>query len=272
MDDVHEKFVKYGSNAKAWMRKCELLLPEIARREIWRKKRFGSIYEYAAKLAGMNREKVNECLRIYGHIEDKPELLEVAEKKGLGAVRPVVTVATQEDAGFWAEKVEDMSKHALEVYVKDRRPGTASQPEKITISMGLDPEIARKLQKIKGDKDWNELMEQFLNPQEKPEPIETESRHIPEKIKKYIRQRSGDYCEYDGCGRKAEIFHHTERFALNKCHDPDKIYHLCKGHEQLAHLGLLDEPPNTWKTRSEPDKSDSKYEIDQLVAKYRFPG
>src|SRR3989338_3776047 len=86
---LHEQFVGYGQNAKLWMRKCELLLPEIEKMQIWRKKGFASIYEYAAKLAGMNRSKVDDALWILRKIEDKPALIKVASEKGINAVRPV---------------------------------------------------------------------------------------------------------------------------------------------------------------------------------------
>ena len=59
---IHEKFKDFGRNAKEWMRKCVLLLPEIERLKIWEKKGFGSIFEYAAKIAGMSREKVTKGL------------------------------------------------------------------------------------------------------------------------------------------------------------------------------------------------------------------
>lgn len=72
--DTHKKFVEYGRCAKRAIQECVLLLPEIERERIWEKKGFGSIYEYAAKLAGMSREKVNDALRILHKIEDKPEL------------------------------------------------------------------------------------------------------------------------------------------------------------------------------------------------------
>lgn len=59
---LHEKFKTYGQNAKEWMRKCALLLPEIARRKIWKKKGFGSLHEYAGKLAGMSRRQVDDAI------------------------------------------------------------------------------------------------------------------------------------------------------------------------------------------------------------------
>ncbi len=118
---LHEKFVAYGTNAKEWMRKCVLLLPEINARAIWKQKGFGSIYEYAAKLAGMSRNTVDNALRILEKIEDKPYLRLVAEHKGLGAIRPVITVATPDDEKFWARKAAAMSKNTLETYVREYR-------------------------------------------------------------------------------------------------------------------------------------------------------
>ncbi|MFA6550124.1 MAG: hypothetical protein WCT36_02095, partial [Candidatus Gracilibacteria bacterium] len=52
--DLHEKFIFYGKNAKEWMQKCVLFLPEINRLRIWEKKGFKNIYEYARILAGMS--------------------------------------------------------------------------------------------------------------------------------------------------------------------------------------------------------------------------
>ena len=68
-EQLHKQFVEYGKNAREWMRKCELLLPEIERKKIWKRKNFLSIYEYAAKLAGMSKHKVDDSLRILRKIE-----------------------------------------------------------------------------------------------------------------------------------------------------------------------------------------------------------
>ena len=61
---VHGQFIEYGRNAKEWLRKCALLLPEIEKHRIWEKRGFSSISEYAAKLAGMSRLSVDEALRV----------------------------------------------------------------------------------------------------------------------------------------------------------------------------------------------------------------
>ena len=275
MRNIHAEFVKYGKNAKYWLRRCEMLLPEIAREEIWKKKRFSSIYEYAAKLAGMNHEKVNECLRIMKHIEDKPELLEVAEKKGLGAVRPVVTIATKETAKFWAGNAITMKKNTLETYVRnykaELRPSTDLNRLE-NVKMELDPKVADQLKKMKGDRDWNTFMKELMDGQRKPEPVKTESPYIPVAIKKYVATKTNGICAHPDCNKPAEVFHHTKRFSLNHEHNPDQITPLCKAHHDLCHLGLIaneESQPYEWQLLAFPDTTNPKYEVDQLVQAYK---
>ena len=275
MKNIHAEFVKYGKNAKYWLRRCEMLLPEIAREEIWKKKRFSSIYEYAAKLAGMNHEKVNECLRIMKHIEDKPELLEVAEKKGLGAVRPVVTIATKETAKFWAGNAITMKKNTLETYVRnykaELRPSTDLNRLE-NVKMELDPKVADQLKKMKGDRDWNTFMKELMDGQRKPEPVKTESPYIPVAIKKYVATKTNGLCANPNCNKQATEFHHTNRFSLNNEHNPDHITPLCKAHHDLCHLGLIaneEKQPYEWQLLAFPDTTNPKYEVDQLVQAYK---
>ncbi|MBI5754655.1 hypothetical protein HZA41_00365 [Candidatus Peregrinibacteria bacterium] len=313
---IHETFVSCGAKAKEWTRKCLLMLPEIEKREIWRKKGFGSIYEYSAKLAGLSRNSVDDALRILRKIEDKPALKKIVEEKGIGAVRPVAVIATQGTDAFWAEKARMMSKNTLETYVREIRkiseattdlanlrgnmagtdntpiekirPRTESQPDIAmraihghatnTIIMNLAPDIAEKLMKLKGAGTWNDLMRTLLSQHEaqmeaeKPIPVETESRHIPVKIKKYVLAKTNGTCAFPGCVKQHEILHHTERFALSKCHNPDHIAPLCKAHERLAHLSLIKNEefkPSHWKIRRKPETHDLKYLIDQRVAEHR---
>ncbi|KKT20545.1 MAG: hypothetical protein UW03_C0002G0011 [Candidatus Peregrinibacteria bacterium GW2011_GWA2_43_8] len=254
-----------------------MLLPEIAKQEIWKKKRFTSIYEYAAKLAGMNHEKVNNCLRIMKHIEDKPELLQVAREKGLGAVRPVAVIATKETAKLWAEKIEVMSKHTLETYIKDYKkegicPG-ADQQQEVTIK--LTPKLAKKFEAFKKRADFETLLEKFMDEvetQPKPEPVKTESPYIPVAIKKYVATKTNGICAHPDCNKPAEVFHHTKRFSLNHEHNPDQITPLCKAHHDLCHLGLIaneESQPYEWQLLAFPDTTNPKYEVDQLVQAYK---
>jgi hypothetical protein len=314
---LHKKFVNYGLNAKEWTKKCVLLLPEIAKRKIWEKKGFLSIYEYAAKLAGMSRNKVDEALWILRKIEDKPELQQVVELKGIQSVKPVISITNELNAKFWAEKAREMSRDTLRVYVKELKkqslenntseielqngfpmsknnpdfrasPKTTMNlfdqqaiPNKEIITIELDMELAEKLRKLKGSGDWNDLLKQLIElrekqiESEKPESVKTNSRHIPIAIKRHVIARTNGSCTFPGCLKPAELLHHTKRFALHKAHDPDSIVPLCKAHERLAHLGLIENEgmsPENWKIREKPDmdyENSKKSMIDRIVLKHR---
>ncbi len=308
---IHAQFVHYGRNAREWLKKCALLLPRIEEKRIWRKKGFSSIYEYCAKLAGMSRTSVDEALRVLKKIEDKPELLRVVETHGIQRVRPIAAIATAETAVFWAEKARDMSKNTLETYVRDYRReilpreeisgkenssgvrataemevaaalGTSNidpvARQKLLIAMELDSEIAQKLLKLKGAGDWNELMKNLLAAREenlekqKPEQAATKSRHIPANIKHHAIKKTNGQCAYPDCTKPYESLHHTQRFALEKIHDPDRLAPLCKSHERIAHLGLIDNeetPSENWRLRQNHDPNHPKRQVDEMVWLYR---
>ena len=276
---LHEKFSEYGQNAKLWTRRCAMMLPEIEKREIWKKKGFVSIYDYALKVAGMSYNTTCEALRVLKKVGDKPALMEVIEKKGIYAVKPVAMVATNMDQEFWAKKAMVMSKNTLEVYVAEyckSRPRTefeekfetgqecgnsmaeqrnsemqnfqnqcAKLSDRMTLIMELEKEVAGELQKLKGGEEWTKLMRELLEARKKaleemkPEARERADRYIPAAIRQYVLKKTNGRCAYPGCVREAEILHHTERFSLGRRHDPEKIVGLCKAHERLAHLSLI---------------------------------
>lgn len=285
VEDLHQKFQMYGKNAREWMRRCALLLPEIVRERVWEKKGFGSIYEYAGKLAGMSRSAVEEALWVIGRIENKPELLSIVAERGVGAVRPVASIATVDTAAFWAEKVMEMSKHTLQAYVHEVKrddenlpPGRQIQQETMEIIMQLPCEMGEALMKLKGNNDWSELISEFLDlrmnrlEQEKPEEQVAHSRHIPVAIEGYVLERARGVCEFRACKKQYEILHHIQRFALERVHDPSRIVALCRPHERMVHLGLIEDEtilPSRWKVMEEADKKHPKYQIDQMVQKYR---
>jgi hypothetical protein len=294
---IHADFVRFGGLAKEWTGKCVLLLPEIEKAQIWKSKGFKSIYEYAAKLAGMNHEKVNDALRILAKIEDKPALRKVVELKGLGAVRPVAVVATAETDSFWAEKATEMSKNTLETYVKEYKkfcPRTESEKvdggqislelaeeakmKKRLVAMEIDVVLLEKLEKLKGEASWNELMSKLLAERDenlekqKPEVKKNASRYIPAQIKKFVIKKTYGGCAFPGCRKKFESIHHVERFALEKTHDAAQMYGLCKEHERIAHHGLIEnegKDASEWKVKLLADKGMEAYRIDRMVMGYR---
>ena len=144
--------------------------------------------------------------------------------------------------------------------------------------MELKPEVLAKLEKLKGQKDWNELMEQLLKEREeklkttKPVAVKAVNRYIPKAIKNHILAKTNSQCAFPNCIKPAKILHHTERFEFKKWHDPEKITPLCVAHERLAHLSLIENEENqtkNWKLCGEPDQNTLNFWVDQRVAEYR---
>lgn len=106
----------------------------------------------------------------------------------------------------------------------------------------------------------------------KPDSVRTDSRYIPAAIRRHVEVRARGRCEFSGCGRPYEIFHHTQRWDLEHVHDPDRIVALCKNHERIAHCGLIeneDDLPHEWGVRAHADFSDRRFYVDSLVATHR---
>lgn len=276
----------YGENSRKWLRKFALLLPEVERRHLYVRRGFSSIYEFAAKLAGMSASGVDTALRVLDRIKDKPALRAVAEELGIQRVKPVMYVSTRENEAFWAEKARKMSKHALEIYVKNFRlengPGTKSQPEKstITLTLELSSETAAELQKLKGIGDWETLIKELLEARratleaEKPEAVRTESRHIPAAIERWSLAKTRGQCAFPGCKKPHYQLHHTQRWALDRVHDPNRLTPLCKAHNEIAHQTLIENeegPPSDWRIAKEPcvtSATDAKRAIDLRWSKF----
>ena len=324
VNQLHQQFSEYGKNAKEWLRKCALLLPEIEAKQVWRRKGFSSIYEYAAKLAGMSRYAVDDALRVLQRIEDKPVLKKLVAELGISRVRTVATIATPETQEFWAQKVQTMSKHTLATYIHDIRlesgPGPASQSVKINISLKLNPDLAKRLEKLKAAGNIELLLERFLDeveneagaeqpeqqahglpnqsvslpadnkkfiakakvatnkkltstPATKPQPVFTSSRYIPAAIRHYVINKYHGCCAYQTCKHPYKILHHTQRFALEQVHDPDRLMPLCKQHERIIHQGLIkneEKQPEQWRLLEEAEQGGAKYEVDKLVMSRRL--
>lgn len=247
MENLHEKFVEYGVNAKEWMRKCALLLPDIARKQIWKARGFSSIHEYAGRLAGMSHYQVNEALRVMRKVSKLPALREVVAEKGINSVKPLLSIANEDNQQELAKMAREVSVRGLETYAREHKKGLHVKSEDLPLStvnqdaiwMEVELEVGEELRKIKGERSWNELMKELLATRmgEVPEVVKTTKRTIPAKVRRYIVKRSCGICEFPGCKQVAVIFHHADRFAICGEHDVRRIFHLCKGHERLCHIG-----------------------------------
>jgi hypothetical protein len=114
---------KYGENARAWLRKFAGLLPEVLHRNLHRRRGFGSIHEFASRLAGMSHESVDRILRLHNRLSDKPHLRTQLESgsQAWTKIEKVSYIATAETEKQWAEKVENMTHADLEIFVNEVR-------------------------------------------------------------------------------------------------------------------------------------------------------
>lgn len=106
-----------GKNARRWSREFGFLLPEVARRNLHRKKGFESIHQFAAVLGGLSRDVVDRILLLYHQLREMPKLWNLLRKEGWSKLRVVANIATPETENFWVEKVKSLTRPTLQVFV-----------------------------------------------------------------------------------------------------------------------------------------------------------
>lgn len=294
--DLYALCREYGQKARLWRRRFAGLLPEVASRRLYKRRGFDSLYEFAAKLGGMSKESVDKVLRVAKKLEDKPGLMSILESgsQGWSKLERVAYIATQETDSFWIEKVTALPSQALGLFVQNfRLKNTAdgkieaenhsrcTETVKETLHLELDPALIRKLRVLIKRQDFEKRLEHFVEQleadawAETPNAMKTQSRHIPANIKRFVSNRSGGLCAFPTCNKKASSMHHTERWALQKAHDPARLHAVCIGHERLAHHGLIgheEKSPEYWMIKDKADDVGPKAYIDSLVALHRESG
>ncbi|MBT7702940.1 hypothetical protein HN748_01770, partial [Candidatus Peregrinibacteria bacterium] len=70
--ELHKLALNYGRNALEWRRKFIGILPDIFERRVYKQYGFGSIFEYAAKLAGLTKEQVKRVLSLDEKFQKTP--------------------------------------------------------------------------------------------------------------------------------------------------------------------------------------------------------
>lgn len=244
-ENLYQLCQQYGRHALLWRQKFIGLLPEVYKRGLYKKKNFGSIFEFAKKLAGVSEEQVRVTLNLEERFKDKPALhtLLVNGITSVHKLARVVSIATPENEAVLANQVQLLSKKSLEALVRDERAESKSLPGQ---TLHLADDIHKELLELqqKGI-DTNDLLRTFLAQrrqkiaQEKEalsaESQPTISRYIPVQIRQVITEEHGTKCTIKTCSRPAQIIHHTQRFALSKTHDPHFLAPLCKEHHMIAH-------------------------------------
>ncbi len=118
---LYEMCRNFGREALLARNKFIGLLPEVNVRRLYERKKFVSIFHFAAVLAGVSKEQVRLVINLDKRFENMPQLREILVE-GLASVNKlsrVVSIATVENQAELAEKVLILSKVALEVFVRD---------------------------------------------------------------------------------------------------------------------------------------------------------
>ena len=136
-EKIHQQFKYCGRKAIQFRQQCIGMLPQIFKEKIYEKKGFKSIFEYAAKFAGLSEKQVKRGLSIHERVEDKPALRELLEKGevSINKLAKIVSIVTTENQEVLADQVKLLSCRALETLVRDEKfaqqnisgtnPGTA---------------------------------------------------------------------------------------------------------------------------------------------------
>ncbi len=131
IENLHKTFKQFGALALTYRQKCIGMLPEINRLRVYEKKGYGSIYEYAAKLAGISREQVQRVLQLDHKFEDKPALKNMLIKGEISVnkLARIASVATVENQNLWADQIKNLSQKTVETLVKDYKNGANPNTE-----------------------------------------------------------------------------------------------------------------------------------------------
>ena len=119
--DLYAYCKKVGFNARTWSRRFMATIPEVAKRRLYKKYGYCSIHEFAAKMGSVSRENTDEVLRVNEKFREMPKMKALIGEVGLSKLKVVACIATKETDSFWAEKVKNMTKQVLELYVREMR-------------------------------------------------------------------------------------------------------------------------------------------------------
>ena len=255
-EKLYELARLYGRNALVWRQKFMGLLPEVARRGLYERKGFGSIFEFAYKLAGLSEQQVRTALNLEKRFSGLPALrsLLVEGKVSINKLVRVASIATVENEGKLKEALQLLPQKVLETFVRDERcenENGLGEPlfgakSLRAHDLKLSGEVTEKLLGLQEKGlDLNSLLLEFLQKreeeiaQEKVEICETlevaKSRPVPARTQKVLAREHGKKCSIATCKKPAQELHHTQTFALSKRHDPRYLAPLCREHHVIAH-------------------------------------
>jgi len=112
---------QYGYMTLEARRKFTGLLPEVYKRRLFKKKGYSSIYEFAARLAGLSNAQVDLTLRLEKRLKDKPVLKKalVEGEMSVNKLARITSIATKQNQEELFEQTKRLSNRAVEVFVRD---------------------------------------------------------------------------------------------------------------------------------------------------------
>lgn len=205
-EKLYELCKKFGKEALQARRKFAGLLPEVLRRKLYEKKGFSSIFEFAAKLAGMSKEQVNLVLKLERKFEDKPALREALVTGEISANKlvRVVSIATKENQEELFETIKVLSNRAVETLVRDSKQEVKNEknedrgdPTNMSLfcsesmhvhKLKLDKDVEEKLFEMQGKGiDVNEFLRNVLRKRE--ENIKAKKKEMTDEQEQKLKKR-----------------------------------------------------------------------------------
>lgn len=94
--ELYHRCVQIGGYILKYRRQFLGMLPEVERRKLYRKYGMHSVFEFAARLAGLSRDIVNDVLHVSSVLYDKPVLHDalVRGEVGYTKLRTIASIAT----------------------------------------------------------------------------------------------------------------------------------------------------------------------------------
>jgi hypothetical protein len=228
---------EFGAAALKWRRKFIGLLPEVNKRGLYKKGECSSIYEFAAKLAGLSNDLVDQAIRLERKLRDKPALHEAFLEGtiSMSKLERVCSRATQENQEDLLNMAKNLPRKALEVCMRDFKNlevqnALAGGFGKIenglleplidtnvlpgqnipTLNRGLSNEVVEELNRLdEQGQDINKILIELL--EYRKQKIEEEKREISEEVEKaeptksrYIQKRIKNILEEE-YGKKCAV-------------------------------------------------------------------
>jgi hypothetical protein len=245
MRNLHKEFVRLGRERNKITYKLLAMLPKIEKLKIYENEGYGSIYDYAARIAGLSPGVVGKALKLEKKLQNMPHLQKAVETQGINKVGIVAGLATEENEKELAEKIVHMSKPALQEYSKEKR-GKITTGWKVELDekmMFLFLKLKKKLGKNLSNKECLRKILEKMEEKPKPHKQAKETIKIPgEKVSRHIsvhqKRTLSEQCIHPSCHRPAEIIHHPDRFSVS--HDHENLKPLCKQHHEFAHNGITE--------------------------------